>query len=147
MKNGFDEADEQEWLDEQEEHFIQYLLNHEIDVRALKRRIWWSLPPKVSLWSVRLLNGDCIWVISGDVPTDFIHLDEKTDPREVMVRICSRWDEVANYLKAGEQHPGIHIGEGDSAPQLQELGLLLSSRATLLRKWANDTASWELGLS
>jgi hypothetical protein len=147
MKNGYDVADEQEWLDEQRERFISYLLTQNIDVRKRKRRIRWSLPPKVSLWSIQLPRQDCVWVISGDVPTDYIFLDETVDSREVMFSFCNRWDEVSAILKTGKQHPTIRIGEGESASQLEELGSLLSLRAQLLRKWANDNAKWELGLS
>src|SRR5262245_49158663 len=141
-KNGFDPADEQEWLDEQEERFIEYLLTQNVDVRDLERNVHWSLPPKLSLWSIRLTPDGCVWVISGDVPTDYLYADGSTDPREVMLSICSRWDEVSAALKTGKQHPNVRIGEGESTSRLKELGSMLASRAKLLREWANDDATW-----
>lgn len=147
MKNGFNPAQEQVWLAEVEEQFIEYLLMHNLDVRPLDRMAEWSFPPKVALWSVQLSPQAQVWIICGDVPTDFIVIQGTASPRDVMIQICDRWDEVSASLKSGRQHPTIRIGEGDSPAQLEELGTLLDLRAKLLRNWVQDPKIWRFGLS
>jgi hypothetical protein len=138
----FDPADEMEWLDDQETLALDYLTREGVAV-AGGLEVEWSLPPYVSLWTLPAGGGGKTWVISGDLPTDYLRDDRVTDARSAARAFGRRWREVAGHLARGERHPTIEIGRSRPAAELVELGDLLRRRAELLVRWSDDPSKWE----
>lgn len=138
-----DPVDEQEWLDIQEEAVFAYLKSERVAVDG-DLEIQWCVVPYVALW--RTKRGlDVLWVISGDLPTDYIIDLSVKDGRTAMKAFCSRWLKVSECLLQGKQHPTIAIGKGTGVQQLRELGDLLRRRAELLTRWTERDEEWAKG--
>jgi hypothetical protein len=139
-----DPAEDQEWLDEQESRIVQYLASEGLEVDG-DPEIEWCVAPIVALWHTRCA-GRSVWVISGDLPTDFL-VDQSSigGARQAMRAFCSRWQQVSECMLQGKQHPSIVIGSLLEAGELTELGDLLKRRATILQKWVDDNVSWVEG--
>jgi hypothetical protein len=138
----FDPGEEMEWLDEQEAHALEYLVTQGVSSLG-SLEIEWSLPPYVSIWTVPVDGAAKTWVISGDLPTDFLCDEGVKDARSAAQAFGKRWLEVAGHLLKGKQHPTITIGRGLKGKALKELGDLLKRRAELLIKFGKDPSNWE----
>jgi len=57
-----------------------------------------------------------------------------------MIAFALLWQETAQYMERGEQHPTFVIGTGERD---EELAPLLAGRAKILLDWANDPEMWE----
>ena len=100
------------------------------------------MAPYVSIWAVEssTKSGHVeIWVISGDLPTDYVTAQVAKNPREAMHAIASIWKEAAAYISRGEKHPAFIIGSGDNN---EELAPMLASRAETLLEWVDDSECW-----
>jgi hypothetical protein len=138
-----DPAEEMEWLDEQETYVLKYLAREGV-APAGELEIQWSLAPYVSIWTLQTEGAGRIWVICGDLPTDYIRNASLPDARSAARAFGQRWSEVASHLTQGRQHPTIRIGSGlESKGAEKELGELLRRRAEQLIRWSDDPAVWE----
>jgi hypothetical protein len=139
-----DPVEEQVWLDEQEANILRYLgaegivIDHDLQIE-------WGLAPIVSLWRTQSRENRILWIVSGDLPTDFVDDASLSDARAAMAMICARWLEVAGFILKAKQHPTIHIGSGLPPPELKTLGDLLKRRATTLQSWTSSDAKWAEG--
>jgi hypothetical protein len=79
------------------------------------------------------------WVVSGDLPTDYLSGHDATDARTALAAFATRWREVSAYMLRGEEHPTVRIGSADNR---YELGDLLRGRAEVFQEWADDDAMW-----
>ncbi len=141
MSQQLDPAQEQVWLDEQEERCLGYLsaehlpLSEEIEME-------WCLPPYVAIWSAHLEGGKQIWVISGDLPTDFIEKSTVPTARDAARAFSKRWRVVSETMLQGKQHSAIKIGDRNNPAELRKLGELLQSRAGLLQTYSENAEVW-----
>jgi hypothetical protein len=78
-------------------------------------------------------------VICGDLPTDYLDADGIEHAREAMRAFGNRWCEAAAYMARGEPYPEMEIGAPSDWPTLAPL---LTSRAELLKEWANLDSIW-----
>lgn len=140
-----DPVEEQVWLDEQESNIARYLASQGLAMKG-RGEIEWCLGPVVSLWRVNCGGRSC-WVISGDLPTDFLVDDGSNGARDAMREFCSRWLEASEEMRRGKQHPAIAIGSATDVGELKELGESLFNRASLLKRWIEDAATWSKGRS
>jgi hypothetical protein len=127
----------QAWLEEQKENVKRYLTNESINFMGIPK-VHWFLVPYVSIWHIK----PDLWVISGDLPTDYIQNENIIKVSDVVKYFAKRWTEISQYLLKGKQHPELPIGESQEPKQLKELGLLLQKRATLLLKWIDNKTIW-----
>ena len=103
----------------------------------------WHVAPSVSIWvDPKPRARGRTWVISGDLPTDYIHLDSHLEARDAMRALAARWKTVAAAMLRGESHAEMKIGDAHERRQQSELGDLLRKRADLLAKWADDDSYW-----
>lgn len=135
-------ADEQEWLDEQEEFVFRYL-----DRRARSYtkplEIEWCLAPYVAVWTTTPPGVSTkYWIICGDLPTDLLEDSKIKTPRTAISTFAGRWIDVAKFMLQGKSHPTIQIGPPQVPRELEELGKLLQNRAILLQKWSADSTNW-----
>ncbi len=99
----------------------------------------WHVAPVVSVWAVQSLNcrGVGWWVITGDLPTDYVHAAGIESPREAVAAFACRW---ADYVAAcGEGRPPAEYTIGDGSDELLPP---LESRARALQEWASDDELW-----
>jgi len=127
----------QAWLDEQKENVKRYLSDESISFDKAPK-IEWFLVPYISVWHIQT----DLWIISGDLPTDYIQDTNITKASEAVKHFVNRWLEISNYLLKGKQHPDFPIGKSQDPEQLKEMGLLLRNRAKLFLKWIDEENIW-----
>jgi len=133
---------EQVWLDEQEGAALHYL-DREGVPHAGRLTVEWCLAPHVSVWSLPSADGPAkTWVISGDLPTDYLTGPHVSGARSAVRAFAERWIDVSRHMLEGRCHPTIRIGDPDDPDRMKELGDLLRRRADLLLRWAGDDAVW-----
>ena len=138
----YDPAEEQEWLDEQEAHALDYL-DRESVAHDANLEIEWCLAPYVSVWSSPGRGKTPrTWIICGDLPADFIQDEMISDARSAVRAFSTRWTDVSRCMLKGELHPTIQIGVSTKPNELKELGDLMNRRASLLLKWCADDSVW-----
>ena len=126
-------------------------LSHDIFVRKVKHgRIGdcpaWHIAPCVSIWAIEsLARPEWIgwWVISGDLPTDYISsadVQPPQHPRKAIRAIAERWLKQVEAWNDGRDYKEIRINGPHSH---KELATLLESRAKLLIEWTDDDSFWE----
>ena len=141
-----DSAVEERWCDEQRAKVANYLRSQEVEHGRIGDWPAWHLAPYVSIWAIEsLARPEWIgwWVISGDLPTDYISAADVTPPqhpRKAIRVISKKWlDQVAAWNE-GREYEGIRIAGSHSH---EVLAPLLESRAQLLSDWADDDMFWE----
>lgn len=56
------------------------------------------LPPFLAVWKINTLNRRSYWVISGDLPTDYLEAAGAADAREALRAFSLRWQMKAQQL-------------------------------------------------
>ncbi len=148
MKTPDDEDPEVErlWCDERRRKVAENL-----DAEGVKHgRIgeWpaWHVAPYVSIWAIESLRRpEWIgwWVISGDLPTDYISaadIEPPQHPRKAMRAFAELWLKVADAWNDGRGYEGFQIADGK---RHGELAPLLASRARILMEWADNDTLWD----
>lgn len=59
------------------------------------------LAPYVAIWKIKSNKDQYYWVISGDVPADYLHSDTAPNAREAMRHFSLTWQMKADALKQG----------------------------------------------
>ena len=137
----YDDPDvEARWLTEQETIIRSYLHKEGILHCDVASRPDWFVAPYVSIWHVESPGLVGWWVISGDLPTDYLNGRDAADARGAMRAFAARWREVSSYMLRDEDHPTVRIGHLGNR---RELGDLLSRRARIIDGWAHDDEMWQ----
>ena len=135
---------ENDWLTEPPAKVLRYLRLQKIRHGGVAPRPDWYLAPYVSVWPVagRQSEDTTYWVISGDLPTDYIESAALPDARAALRAFTTRWQQMSKLMKKGETHPEFTInGFKGSA----EFDTLLAGRAVVLQEMAEDDAMWVRG--
>ena len=135
---------EEDWCAERRAEVGAYLEDQAVPHGEIGDWPAWHVAPYVSVWAVESATAPGhvgVWVICGDLPTDHVDREGIADPREAVRAIAARWNAMVSSLEAGEAVPGITIGT--SPERRRELAPLLSSRAALLARWAEDDDLWD----
>ncbi len=134
---------ETQWFAERRNEIDEYLKHEGIAHGPIATEPAWYIAPFVSIWAVNNFSTPSTigwWVISGDLPNDYVSASDAKNPREAMACIASLWQEAAGFMLRGEQHPTFIIGKGECN---DELAPMLASRADTLLSWVNDPECWE----
>lgn len=148
--NPDDYDDEQvfaDWLEEQRNHVLEYLeaesfTPDQID-GCVPEEPDFCVAPYVAVWPVMEgADSDDLrcWVISGDLPTDYVSAEDAEDAREVLAYFANRWTEIAQCIKSGNEYPGIDPGPREEWPAQ---AAILEERANSLRALAEDESVWD----
>jgi hypothetical protein len=97
-----------------------------------------TLVPYVSLWHCK----PDVWIIAGDLPTDYFVLPEGTQPRAALRAFADRWTRGARHMIDGTPNPEGTVGDPTDRDRQLELADLIDRRASLLRRMADDDAKW-----
>lgn len=133
---------ERDWLEEQRERAVEYLKRENVDHLGVGDYPAFHVFPYLALWVVQSkTRPGCIgwWVVTGDLPTDYIGSEGARHPRLALKRFAQLWREVSDYMLRGEEHPNYCIGTPDQWPVL---GDLLQRRAGIFEDYANDDSLW-----
>ena len=140
--NAAMENSEEAWCGDERLRVIEYLQQERLVHGRVEEWPAWHVWPKVAVWAVEsdVRPGSVgWWVISGDLPTDYVTCCPERHPREGVRAIAERWQTAAAAWEQGNHDQDWHIG---SAENESALGPLLSSRATLLLSWVSDDSLW-----
>ena len=139
-----DPAREAAWLGEQRGRVEAYLTAQCVTHGGVADAPAWFVAPYLAVWPVTSLKSGSPsvgwWVLSGDVPTDYLSSAEGRDAREAMRAFSRRWSDLATRMDRGEAHPTMRVGDAERAA---ELAPLLHARAKLLRLFADDDECWD----
>src|SRR5690242_10700557 len=89
---------EAQWVAEQRENVMSYLQSEGVQHGGVAAEAEWFLAPYVSVWIARSMKKpDTVgwWVISGDLPTDYLSGNEASDVRTALAAFAARWNEVS----------------------------------------------------
>jgi general stress protein 26 len=132
------EVTEEDWLDEQQDVAYQYMKNTGTNFRSIEHTPSFFLSPYVAVWAVesgKSPNAVGWWVITGDLPTDYISSSGIGGAREAMSEFAKRWQNSVNIYRSGKNEPSITLNS--------ETADLLEKRAHILMEWASDGSMWE----
>lgn len=142
---GQSSEDEVSWLQQQRAGVIAYLNKEGVKHGEVGSGPAWHVYPYLAIFAIEsVIAPDMVgwWVISGDVPTDYVSSKGAEHPRDAMRLFASRWAAISTDMLRGEAHSGFVIGTADQRPHL---GALLHRRAQLLGQWADDDSVWNDG--
>jgi hypothetical protein len=134
---------EPRWIRAQRADVTAYLDRHGVQHGDVASQPAWYVSPYVAVWSVESKAKPGVvgwWVISGDLPTDYVSGHDAHDPRSALGHFARQWREASAAMLRGEPHPDMTIGTPDQWP---ELGDLLQRRSQLLARFAEDGSLWK----
>jgi hypothetical protein len=129
------------WFAEQRAIAERYLRGQQVLFGSIEPEPAWFVAPAVAFWrALGPRSGEPVyWVITGDLPSDFLPSDVAPTPRAAAAAFAERWRVVAGYLSEGREHPTIQVG----APQDRAgLAPMLRRRADILHEWASEDEHW-----
>jgi hypothetical protein len=137
-----DPAVEAAWLCQQQARVMRYLRLQKVRHGGVAARPDWFCAPFVSVWPVadRLTESTALWVISGDLPTDYIESSSLPTARTALGAFKGRWKRLAELMVRGEAHPEFSIAGSKNG---LAFGRLLGRRALSLQAMADDDNLWE----
>ena len=134
--------DEDIWIAAQRNYAEDYLREQRVEHLGVGEYPAFHMHPYLALWAVQ---SQCSpgwigwWVVTGDVPADYITAGERRHPREALRAFAHHWQELSAFMLRGEEHPDVRIGTPDQWP---ELGDLLRRRAKIIHGYADDDELW-----
>jgi hypothetical protein len=127
------------WRLEQRGIVEEYLADEEVSHSPVPLIPEFAVAPYISLWHCK----PDLWVVAGDLPTDYFVLPKGTPVRAALGAFADRWARAAQNMLDGQPDPELTIGDPDDREEQLELGELLGGRAELLRKMADDDEAWD----
>lgn len=139
--DGDDPEEVAAWLDTQRTSVAAYLAAQEIPAETNSLEAEWVVAPIVAIWKAPTTqeNPRAVWVISGDVPTDYIPASWAPTRRDALRKIAQRWKRSAELMSQGVEELNTRIGRREDWPKLAPM---LASRARTLLEWADDDDVW-----
>ena len=131
------EANEEEWLDEQQEVAYQYMKKTGTNYGSIEHTPSFFVSPYVAVWAVESAKSPGEigwWIITGDLPTDYISSSGVSSAREALIAFARSWSNSVNMYKNGKVDSTITLSD--------ETAELLESRAKILTEWAYDESLW-----
>src|SRR5262245_38723618 len=122
-----DPETEERWCNQQRKIVIGYLKSQRVKYNEIDDCPAWHGATYVAIWAIESrTNPGWIgwWVISGDLPTDYVSAKDikpPQHPRKALKLIASRWAEIAKFWKAGKEHPNMVIAGGKERQKLLPL--------------------------
>jgi hypothetical protein len=89
------------------------------------------LAPFVAIWKIKVSDGKFYWVISGDVPADFMPYASEKNARDALRGFSLRWQlQADNILNSGSQ----------DKTQLEFAETLITKAEKIYELFSNDKA-------
>ena len=141
MSKVTEQLSEDEWVAIEREKVISYLVQQGCEHGGVAEWPAFHLDPYLALWAVQSAKAPGRigwWVISGDVPTDYMSGSSGYHPRDAMRYLSGQWMQIADCMARGVRHSYM-IGRPDQWPTLAPL---LRSRAETISRYAEDNELW-----
>lgn len=137
-----EELEEENWLNSEREKVTEYLHLEGCHHGGIAEWPVVHVYPDFALWAVQSTRHSGSigwWVISGDVPTDYMSSSDGEHPRDALRYFSNQWKEVADQMRRGKEHPVYRIGTPAEWPQIAPQ---LDLRADALADCADDEDVW-----
>jgi hypothetical protein len=131
------------WVEDERKKVLDYLAAEGCKHAGVADWPTFYVTPHLALWAVqstRHVGRTGWWAISGDVPTDYMSSSEGESPQDALRYFAAGWNDVAGYMRRGEPHPELELGDPKNWPQMAEE---LEQRALALLEYADDPEIWE----
>mmetsp|Transcript_20454 Transcript_20454/g.64985 ORF Transcript_20454/g.64985 Transcript_20454/m.64985 type:complete len:132 (+) Transcript_20454:1-396(+) len=122
-----------EWVREQFQKANKHLAENGVLFESVVTNESRYLVPYLAVWKIKDTNNAMYWVMSGDLPTDYIAESTAATARDVIKHFAMAWQLKAANLRASE---------GADATSL-EYAELLESRAEGLHAIQNQDELWQ----
>jgi hypothetical protein len=120
------------WVREQFQRANKHLATDGILFEKVIQEECRYLAPIVAIWKIKDQQQRLIWVISGEVPVDYVAADNATSAREVMRHFSFSWQiKAENILRTGTEDK-----------TQRDYAALLQKKAELLYQLFNDEKLW-----
>ncbi len=141
-KAKIESSPETVWMEEERRKAIDYLAAEDCKHGGVAEWPAFHVDLHLALWAVestRHAGRVGWWVISGDVPTDYMSSSDGEHPQDALRYFAAEWMEMAGYMRRGEEHPTMAMGNPEDWPEIAEL---LEQRSQILEEYAADEAVW-----
>lgn len=131
------------WLAEERQKVLEYLEAEGCRHAGVADWPIFHVDFSLALWpvqSTKHTGRTGWWAISGDVPIDYMSSSDGEDPRDALRHFAAEWEDVASFMRRGESHPTLEMGNPKDWPEMAEL---LEQRAQALREYADDAEVWD----
>ncbi|MGH7973864.1 MAG: DUF4826 family protein [Limisphaerales bacterium] len=133
---------EDSWIEAERRRAEEYLREQRCEHLGVGEYPAFHVHPYLALWAVlskRSPGQIAWWVVTGDLPADYISSSVGRNPREALRAFARHWRGLSGYMLRGVPHPDYGIGTPDQWP---ELGNLLRRRADIMQRYADDDEVW-----
>ena len=130
-----------QWLEEQQAKVIRYLRVQRIRHGGVATSPAWFLAPYVSVWAVSQRQSEATgwWVVTGDLPTDYLDARRLPNARRALAALVRRWRNLALAMERNEDHPEYSVrGVRDNAGA----GERMRHTAIVLQEMIDDDELW-----
>lgn len=91
------------------------------------------LAPLVAVWKIKTTDKKWLWVLSGNLPTDYVAESAATTAREAMRSFSFKWQMDSEKILAA----------GEFGPDKEELAKMLQDRAERLYEVCEADSLWQ----
>jgi hypothetical protein len=106
------DQEKQEWLREKYQVATKFLADKGLVTVSVSDADSRYIIPIMSVWKLNLIDKSSVWVIAGDLPTDYIEVNVAKDAREAVRHFSYKWQMQADQLlqaQSNEQHEFANI--------------------------------------
>ncbi len=126
-KKEMTEEQQQAWIREQYLKATKYLAEKGLVTESVADKESRYLVPLMAVWKINLFDKTKVWVISGDLPTDHIVLEQEEPARNVIRHFSFKWQLQADKLL-----------QSDNQEQVNYANLLINKAEGLYQLYAKD---------
>lgn len=124
--------EQQSWVRDQYLAATKYIADKGQVVTSVSEQESRYLVPVMAVWKLNLLDKTSVWVITGDLPTDHIVLDDKEEARNVARHFSLKWQlQAENILrnedKAQAEYANYLVGRAEGLYQIYKTDNLWQS--------------------
>jgi len=120
-----------EWVREQFQRANKHLAEKGVLFESVVTEESQYLAPFVAIWKIKALDGKFFWVISGDVPADFMPYKSEKNARDALRGFSLRWQLQADNI--------LHSGTNDKT-QHDFVDRLIAKAEAVYDLFSNDKA-------
>jgi hypothetical protein len=126
-KKVMTQEEQQAWTREQYLKATKYLAEKGLVTESVADTESRYLVPIMAAWKINLLDKTKVWVITGDLPTDHLVLEENEPARNVLRHFSFKWQIQADSLLKSDNQEQVTYGK-----------LLVSKAEGLYQLYAKD---------
>lgn len=138
-----DEIPDENWVRDERQKVVDYLKLEGCRHAGVADWPTFYVGTHLALWAVQStkhVGRIGWWVISGDVPTDYMSSSDGELPQDALRFFADQWAEMADCMKRGVPHPTIEMGDPEEWPQAGEI---LAEWVGILEEYADDPTIWD----